>query len=340
MRNDIIYFLVNKDSPNMEEIVIPVIPQSINYNYNANWTSIDVLGRLSPIHQYNNGSDITYSFELILHEDLFRTDSNKVTLVSIVDKIKSLSYPRQLGNMSKPERLPIYFQLGEISGYCIVDTKVTWGKPLREGNYVFATVSFTLTASEFDVQTASSRDLVVDETESVFTESVHNIGYSGGLSSSGIKLGQRVTMDNYLYDTSVSDLINREALEQANQINRTFKAKTFDLALEKLNNYYGDLRIWDEQMKDAGRQFTNPLQFITQMTNDLKTKPNEVYRKLQDKRYLNDLISQINSYVNTYYDTNRDFTPSKRDAVIDGLTAIVYNLSTIASEVLYYGAGN
>ena len=61
---DKVYLVYNAHSNNRIEIAMPFIPDSVSYNYNANFTSQSFLGRKSPIFIYSNGSKKAYSFSI------------------------------------------------------------------------------------------------------------------------------------------------------------------------------------------------------------------------------------------------------------------------------------
>ena len=133
---------------NMEvkEIVISLIPQSVSYSYTPNFQSTQILGRYTPIYSYKSGSDEILSFTLDVHEDLIDTTRYK-SLEEFVDIIKSLSYPRRdtQGALIFPR---VYMQLGDIAGFGLVRTNITWKLPMREGKYVNASIDFNFTLED------------------------------------------------------------------------------------------------------------------------------------------------------------------------------------------------
>ena len=137
------YRLGSKDNEAIE-INLDIIPQNIKYSYSSSFAS-QVLGKPSPAFLYTGGSDATYSFSIDIHEDMLPSEYNNI--VEFVDKIKQLSYPaeREAKSQTYEESLrTVYFQIGSIAGKGSVNTSVTWQKPFRKGNYVMATIGFTI----------------------------------------------------------------------------------------------------------------------------------------------------------------------------------------------------
>ena len=142
-----ITFVVFKDDYNkLKEITIDVIPEELGYSYTSNWSENSPIGRISPIYQYVNGSEKAYDFSITVHEDMLNKNKYK-SIVDFVDAIKSMSYPiyKTSGGLINVMSFPrIFFTLGEIQGYCIVNTSINWRGPFRDGRYTVVQIDFNI----------------------------------------------------------------------------------------------------------------------------------------------------------------------------------------------------
>jgi hypothetical protein len=175
-----------------QEIKIKVIPDVVSYSYQPNFQSAQILGRFSPIYLYSNGSDETFSFSMTLHEDLLPIEY--ASLEEFVNLLKSLSYPRVKSNMALifPR---VYFQIGELVGFGVVTTSVTWKKPIRDGRYILADISISINIEERLKSPAVKQTGATYETEGL--DKTNNIYYNDQIIKENFQYYY-----NYIYEPS------------------------------------------------------------------------------------------------------------------------------------------
>jgi hypothetical protein len=144
-----IYFLYEIKNKMLEIKIDDIIPDTLSYSYSPNYSGQNTLGRMSPIQIYSGGSARVYSFSLLVHEDMIETSTNFGNITDFVDAIKTLSYPfvNSLGETVKPS---VEFYIGKISGKGIVTTDISWKKPFRNGRYIVAEISFSITVEKIN----------------------------------------------------------------------------------------------------------------------------------------------------------------------------------------------
>jgi len=148
------------------EIMIPMIPDEMGYNYSANFSSQPVLGRVSPLHFYSSGSSEVVSFSVKLNEDLinykghgiYASDKEWISLSDYVENIRRMSYP--VIDIDGRKIFPVvYFQLGSfVAKECHVETTVSWEKPIRDGKYTVVNLGFTVTIETGNEQLLSTSE--------------------------------------------------------------------------------------------------------------------------------------------------------------------------------------
>lgn len=113
-------------------------PDEISDTVSAQFDPQEIRGRSSPYQGYNSSGPRTLSFSLILHDDLC-----KEGILNTINRLKSLVYPGYGGVLSTPACL---VRIGDMIHMkaIVSDVGVSWQKPYRNGVYLLAEVSLTL----------------------------------------------------------------------------------------------------------------------------------------------------------------------------------------------------
>jgi hypothetical protein len=299
------------------EINLDIIPQNIKYSYSSSFAS-QALGKPSPAFLYTGGSDATYSFSIDIHEDMLPSGYNNI--VEFVDKIKQLSYPaeREAKSQTYEESLrTVYFQIGSIAGKGSVNTSVTWQKPFRKGNYVMATIGFTIVVEHrFQKVEQKFRERLVAGTE--VYQDVLSVEYFN-------QLALQTLGEEYFFDYNM-DAVRSEIYEGL--------VKTYNYNLEKLINLKKAFEITDKSglIVDALSVIPeDPSQ--RQVTTSTVATYSKAFKKLtRDK---------VEEYMNHYYkNINKDMLPEERDLIVETIMTLVNNLNEAAEAMYKYGASS
>ena len=87
---------------------LPTVPEQVRMSVQANWDTINVLGRSSQYKSYQGTSSRAYSFSMDLHADMLWTRSGdygndgETDLLPIINFLEGLSYPEYSVNTIKP----------------------------------------------------------------------------------------------------------------------------------------------------------------------------------------------------------------------------------------------
>ena len=243
-------------------------------------------------------------------------------IVEFVDKIKQLSYPaeREAKSQTYEESLrTVYFQIGSITGKGSVDTSVTWQKPFRKGNYVMATIGFTIVVEHRfpvpeDVQ--KTRERLVAGTE--VYQDVLSVEYLN-------QLALQTLGEEYFFDYNM-DAVRSEIYEGL--------VKTYNYNLEKLINLKKAFKIVDESGLIADVLSVipeNPSQ--RQVTTSTVAAYSEAFKKLtRDK---------VEEYMENYYkNINKDMLPEEKDLIVKTIMTLVNNLNEAAEAMYKYGSSS
>jgi hypothetical protein len=299
------------------EINLDIIPQNIKYSYSSSFAS-QALGKPSPAFLYTGGSDATYSFSIDIHEDMLPSEYNNI--VEFVDKIKQLSYPaeREAKSQTYEESLrTVYFQIGSIAGKGSVNTSVTWQKPFRKGNYVMATIAFTIVLEHrFEGVQDQTRERLVAGTE--VYQDVLSVEYLNQLASQ--TLGEE-----YIFDYNM-DAVRSEIYEGL--------VKTYNYNLEKLINLKKAFEIVDESGLIVDALSVIPEDpSKRQVTNSTITTYSEAFKKLTR--------GKVEEYMDYYYkNINKDMLPEERDLIVETIMTLVNNLNEAAEAMYKYGSSS
>lgn len=302
------------------EINLDIVPQNIKYSYSSSFAS-QALGKPSPAFLYTGGSDATYSFSIDIHEDMLPSGYNNI--VEFVDKIKQLSYPAVKSQTAEGKYLleeslrTVYFQIGSIAGKGSVNTSVTWQKPFRKGNYVMATIGFTIVVEHrFQKVEQKTRERLVAGTE--VYQDVLSVEYLN-------QLALQTLGEKYVFDYNM-DAVRSEIYEGL--------VKTYNYNLEKLINLKKAFKIVDESGLIVDALSVIPEDpSKRQVTNSSVATYSKAFKKLtRDK---------VEEYMENYYkNINKDMLPEERDLIVKTIMTLVNNLNEAAEAMYKYGASS
>lgn len=117
-------------------------PDSVSESVSANYDMQSIIGRAGSVRGYNNTTDKSYSFTLLLNDDLCPKG-----IVQTVAFIQSQLYPEYKSMIIPPKTM---LRIGHImSARCVLTgCDVTWKKPYRDGHYINAEVAITIETSD------------------------------------------------------------------------------------------------------------------------------------------------------------------------------------------------
>lgn len=322
-KGDYLYFAYDADKE-IIETKIPIIPNSVGYSYNPNFVSSNVLGRLSPIYSYISGSDEMYSFTLSLHRDMF-----KESLEDVVDRIKMLSYPKLTkGIVDYPK---IYFSLGEFSSYVIVDTSISWKKPIIDGHYALVDIGFNIRV----VRPLELPTLNYIEEEQTSDE---NAVYMNKLYSAVATQQDKDYLD-YLktrgYETSIIDFVTvgrDDKILQSMDYQKAVRQR--DVQVERLTNLFNVISNIDSTGKaDTLLKWMDNPELSTKEGN-LRIKHNGEWLSIKK------LKKNIDSYLDAYDASTGYLTSKEKEKIKQELYDILILVEKYEEEVLGYAANS
>lgn len=144
-----------------------MLPEEFTETHSANFEEIDIKSRSSTLASYAGGSARTTEISVNLNEDYlaeFNGGGENYRLDDYVATIKSLTYPMYKGVLVLPPRLRL--RIGDffkIQGFC-TSCSVTWRLPIRDGRYINAGVSLSITEAR---SMALSADQVIQKEDLV-----------------------------------------------------------------------------------------------------------------------------------------------------------------------------
>jgi hypothetical protein len=321
----IVYDMGNKNG-NLSEITLKVLPESLAYSYSPNFQTQNLLGRLSPIYLYTGGSKKSYSFSIDIHEDILDKTKYK-NITEFVDQVKSLSYPR-LTTSGTLELAKVYFQLGEISGYGIVNTSTKWNKPFRNGRYVMATISFDITIEEkveqVEVKTIPTK---VNDVELIYEYKI-----ASGFTQEEFN-DVRALLASGGYSTEISDFTTVGPSDALVKRNEEYARQEFDYQRQRLANIYGIFATADgtQKVKDIAIFKSRDLRNVYK----LYTEDNSEAESIKEAK------ENFLKYMEYYYENvDRTMTPEEREFIENEVISILDSLQVLAEEIVGYGASN
>lgn len=302
------------------EINLDIVPQNIKYSYSSSFAS-QALGKPSPAFLYTGGSDATYSFSIDIHEDMLPSGYNNI--VEFVDKIKQLSYPAVKSQTAEGKYLleeslrTVYFQIGSIAGKGSVNTSVTWQKPFRKGNYVMATIGFTIVVEHrFREVVQKFRERLVAGTE--VYQDVLSVEYSN-------LLALQTLGEGYFFGYNM-DAVRSKIYEGL--------VKTYNYNLEKLINLKKAFTMVDENGLIAKALSVIPEDpSKRQVTTSTIATYSEAFKELTEDK--------VKEYMEHYYkNINKDMLPEERDLIAKTIMTLVNNLNEAAEAMYKYGSSS
>lgn len=339
--SDELYFVYNARSDNpleRVEISLPFIPETVKYNYQPNFQEQSLLGRLSPVFLYSNGSAKTYGFSINVHEDIL--DEVKVTkeglpkrpdnIIELVDYIKMLSYP--ISKVGQPVFFPqVYFQLGELAGYGIVNVAVNWQKPYTDsrGRYVMASLSFEVTIEQ-PVSMPTQPETRPQEIG--FESLVYDYKVSLNLTDDqarrlvkGLGPAYTGTVEDFIKENDVTDFVRNLKREAA--------VENFNYQVQRLQNVY-------KVFQDAtGRGIIEDLKSFKEIGNF--SYEQLVTADTSDAKEIKRIKDSFRKYLDYYYNSeNTRMTRQEYFQVLDSVFLMLENLQKYAEEIYGYGASN
>jgi hypothetical protein len=341
--NDRVYFIYNPKSKDKIEISFPFIPDEMSYSYSANFQSQNVLGRISPVFLYTNGSAIVYAFSVNFHEDLLPQTSviygdiekelskdkntTNMNIVDFVEKIKMLSYPIK-NNFNEISFTQVYFQLGEIAGYGFVKTSIQWQKPYRNGHYTNCSISFEFT-QEIPIQMP---ELQIKRAKTTFDDLVYDYQISLNISASEARTFV-ANLNDLGYNTSISDLLKGSEISTNARIN--LAKKEYDYTVARLEKIYGIFASGRGDQNNKKLELIHELnknsnQYILNNYTQFTTNNDEESKKIKD------IKENFLKYLDYYYnDVNKNMTRAQFEAVKNEVFGLLEDLQRNAEERVY-----
>lgn len=144
--NDLPMFICNLTTGTV--IKLPVYPESIDDNNSANFDSISIRGRSSPLRAYDSSGPRSISVSFKMHEDF-----TPGGLQDMVNSLRALTYPKYSSRVYAPK---VYARFAMISFYGIcTSVGINWEPPIRDGQYLVATVDLSFETTEDTAPSAS-----------------------------------------------------------------------------------------------------------------------------------------------------------------------------------------
>ena len=306
-------------------IELSVIPEEASHSYSANWNQHDLLGRLSPIYTYLNNTEESYSFSVVLHEDL----DSKGNITETVDNIKSLSYPTLTkdGVLKAPE---VYFSLGEINGFGIVSTNIQWNKPFRSGRYIYVTIDFHIIVE--DKETLPTMLEIVEDIEgSSFLKDSYYADTVLFRSSPSVYKSISNNLNNYnSFNSSISDLITPRDTKELISIEEGWLIDDFNYVLGRLEHIHEISNLAQEGLGKHSQALLNLVKDYEELATHTNTSG-----KL-NKAHKTSIESKINGYIE-YLHSVKPLTSKEKERIKDELMGDILLLAKLAREIEGYG---
>lgn len=319
-----IYFVYDIGNLN-KEIIIPVIPQSLTYSYNPEFTSQQTLGRLTPIYLYQQGSDEIYNFSITLHRDMILESNPSQNLFNLVNDIKLLSYPQDDGGVTiYPD---IYFELGEITAKVIVDTSISWQGPIIDGHYALVNIGFSIRViNQYDVPIQYEIEGPQQE-QGIYSDRIYTMHSDKEYQDIYNQLQEGG------YDTSIQSFVIGGYDNVKTDFMRGEAQREFNFTQQRLNSLYGVL---------IRTEFTDPA-MISKTESTLKqitreTLSSSYYSNITNKEWTK-LKKQIDKYFDEYW-KHTEVTQDERDKIKTEFLELIETLMELGEEIEGYAASS
>jgi hypothetical protein len=226
------------------------------------------------------------------------------------------------------ELAKVYFQLGEISGYGIVNTSTKWNKPFRNGRYVMATISFDITIEEkveqVEVKTIPTK---VNDVELIYEYKI-----ASGFTQEEFN-DVRALLASGGYSTEISDFTTVGPSDALVKRNEEYARQEFDYQRQRLANIYGIFATADgtQKVKDIAIFKSRDLRNVYK----LYTEDNSEAESIKEAK------ENFLKYMEYYYENvDRTMTPEEREFIENEVISILDSLQVLAEEIVGYGASN
>jgi hypothetical protein len=343
-----IYFLYEIKNKMLEIKIDDIIPDTLSYSYSPNYSGQNTLGRMSPIQIYSGGSARVYSFSLLVHEDMIGTSTNFDNITDFVDAIKTLSYPfvNSLGETVKPS---VEFYIGKISGKGIVTTDISWRKPFRNGRYIVAEISFSITVEKLNpvpnLRTETTREyidgnlvyndkiIVSEDATSLLNNSIfeefeyYDTNFTkvfGGLDIENIPLSNLLTVRN----TTNAERIN----------NAIFLRDYFDMSRDIFSSILGVAETSTEELLNLRSSIGRLDAIYYDLNNYIDSYSKDPLESFSSVKESLDLLEdRFTEYLDYYYDNvDKDMTREEYNKIKDEITILIDNMRDMYEAVRKY----
>lgn len=320
------------------EIEIPLIPQELSYSYNPNFSSQNILGRMTPIYVYSGGSGEKYSFSVTLHEDIINRSSKHKSLMDFVDDIKSLSYPNVSPAGLVQDYPRVLFQLGDISAWVIVETSLNWNKPFRDGRYILVNITFDLTVVETleKIKTYKISDEVGTKIEGDYKYLTNSLFVYTEAQS----LFDKTVDYSFRYGVNLDDFIGTEIGVEQRYIVDTAK---WDEGILRMKTLFGSYHSQMSHLNKLPKSFTaiNNLwdDYMYLSSENLVRSGSKKTRSYASvEKDLNSILNNYKKFIDVYHkEINLDLTESEKKQILDEFTVVIQSMLKVAEGVLGYG---
>lgn len=122
-----------------------IMPEEFTETHSTIFEQIDIKSRSNPLASYAGSTSRTVDISVDIHEDyLAEFNGGRADIRDFVAAVRSITYPQYQGTIVIPPRVLIRIgNFFKLKGYCN-SCSVTWKKPIRNGRFISATLSFSL----------------------------------------------------------------------------------------------------------------------------------------------------------------------------------------------------
>ena len=226
----------------------------------------------------------------------------------------------------------VYFELGELAGYGIVNVSVNWQKPFRDMRYVNASLSFEITI-ESDAELPTEPERPTSRRQEVSFESlVYEYKVNLGLTDEQAK---RLVNDLGAANTlSVEDFIAQNDIsDNAKNIKRGLAESNFNYTVQRVENVFETFRT------ATGREVITDLEIfntIKDFTYEQLITPDK-----RGKNKIKEAKDAFKKYLDYYYNNeNTSMTRDEYNQVLDSVFLMLEKLEELAEEIVGYGASS
>jgi hypothetical protein len=276
------------------------------------------------------------------------TSTNFDNITDFVDAIKTLSYPfvNSLGETVKPS---VEFYIGKISGKGIVTTDISWRKPFRNGRYIVAEISFSITVEKLNpvpnLRTETTREyidgnlvyndkiIVSEDATSLLNNSIfeefeyYDTNFTkvfGGLDIENIPLSNLLTVRN----TTNAERIN----------NAIFLRDYFDMSRDIFSSILGVAETSTEELLNLRSSIGRLDAIYYDLNNYIDSYSKDPLESFSSVKESLDLLEdRFTEYLDYYYDNvDKDMTREEYNKIKDEITILIDNMRDMYEAVRKY----